>query len=479
MEQSMTKQNFDMGRWSVYSLYLAAFVAIVAFFSFIVFLSEIEELSNSVMMWVSIALVGIGMAGVVGGIYLKNKGDSRALVVSLLGNIVILIGMVLSAIVIEEPALQSGWWVVWWLAFYCVIAAEVVIGFGMFLHGRKNSQYEVVGFARKNALQIGLLIVFELMWIVYITQAPGTFLAPEMYGAFMSTIPFFGIIALPLTMVIIAGEIDLSFPSIMALGTVTFLEVFDLIMRVAADSGMTESSEGTIIAIAATIAFVACLFAGFIAGLMNGLLVVKIGIPSLIATIGTQFFWRGLILVIREGRSGVLVDPKHSYLGQILVGKVGGYLPMQMLWLIVIAVLTWMLLNRHKFGAHIYLIGDNENSARLMGVNSDRTRILIFALVGTVSALAGIIASLHVVNFFTSQGEGYLMTTLASVFLGGTSVFGGTGTILGTFVACFMIGSIEAGIVAIGMTGFWTKLIYGLTIVISVAMHAILRKRMG
>jgi simple sugar transport system permease protein len=72
-----------------------------------------------------------------------------------------------------------------------------------------------------------------------------------------------------------------------------------------------------------------------------------------------------------------------------------------------------------------------------------------------------------------------LMITLASVFLGGTSVFGGTGTILGTFVACFIIGSIEAGIVAIGLTGFWTKLIYGLTIVLSVSMHTILKRRMG
>ena len=175
----------------------------------------------------------------------------------------------------------------------------------------------------------------------------------------------------------------------------------------------------------------------------------------------------------------MLWQPKSSYLGDILVGKVAGYVPAQMIWFLLIAVLIWFLLNRHKFGAHIYLIGDNENSARLMGVNADRTRIQAFALVGIVSALAGIAASLHVVNFFTSQGEGYLMTTLASVFLGGTSAFGGTGTILGTFFACFIMGSIEAGIVAIGMTGFWTKLIYGLTIVISVAMHTILRKRMG
>jgi simple sugar transport system permease protein len=146
---------------------------------------------------------------------------------------------------------------------------------------------------------------------------------------------------------------------------------------------------------------------------------------------------------------------------------------------VLLTVGMWFLLNRHKFGAHVYLIGDNVNSARLMGVNVSRTRILVFVLVGLAAAFSGLLASLHVSNFFTTLGDGYLLTTLASVFLGGTSVFGGTGTIFGTFIACFIIGSIEAGIVAIGLTGFWTKLIYGVILTISVAMHAILRKRMS
>jgi len=80
--------------------------------------------------------------------------------------------------------------------------------------------------------------------------------------------------------------------------------------------------------------------------------------------------------------------------------------------------------------------------------------------------------------FWPNLGEGYLMNTLAAVFLGGTSVFGGTGTILGTFVGCFIIGAIQPGIVAIGLTGYWTKLIYGLIITASVAMHSFLRRRM-
>jgi simple sugar transport system permease protein len=96
---------------------------------------------------------------------------------------------------------------------------------------------------------------------------------------------------------------------------------------------------------------------------------------------------------------------------------------------------------------------------------------------GLFAAFAGIVASFHVAYFWPSLGDGLLMRTLASVFLGGTSVFGGTGTILGTFLGSFIIGAIEAATVAVGLTGFWTQLIYGLVIVISVIMHTYLRKR--
>jgi simple sugar transport system permease protein len=266
--------------------------------------------------------------------------------------------------------------------------------------------------------------------------------------------------ALPLTMVIIAGEIDLSFPSIMAIGLLVFVNVFQ-----------TTGSSG--------LALVLCLAAGFLVGLSNGIIVVRLGIPSLVATLGTQFFWRGVVLVVTGGKPASLVPVKGTVLHAGTVGRIGGYVPAQMIWTLVVAGLVWVVLNRHRFGAHVYLVGDNQDSARLMGVQVDRTRMLVFALVGLAAAFAGLLASLEVNYFWVTLGQGYLLRTLAAVFLGGTSVFGGTGTILGTFVACFIIGIIEPGIVAIGLTGFWTQLLYGLIIVISVAMQAVLSRRLG
>jgi simple sugar transport system permease protein len=316
------------------------------------------------------------------------------------------------------------------------------------------------GIARRNGLQIGIVFVLLVIWIFFVFGAPNTFLSPEIYAAYMSTIPFFAVMALPLTMVIIAGEIDLSFPSIMAISLVTFVNVF----------AMTNS---------VTAAFLSSLIVGFLVGLLNGVIVVKLGIPSLVATIGTQFFWRGAVLVITNGKPTSLVAVRETFLQHVLVGRIANYVPAQMIWTVVVAILVWIFLNRHRFGAHVYLVGDNQDSARLMGVNVDRTRMLVFAFVGLAAAFGGIMSSLEVSYFWVTLGEGYLLRTLAPVFLGGTSVFGGIGTIFGTFIACFIIGAIEGGIVAIGLTGFWTQLIYGLIIVISVAMQAVLNRRLG
>lgn len=313
-------------------------------------------------------------------------------------------------------------------------------------------------FARANGTQLGILAVFFTLWIIFIVSAPGTFLAPQIYYAFMSTVPFFGMMAIPLTMVVIAKEIDLCFPSTMAMGMVTFILTYTATTSVA-------------------LAFIAALATGIFIGWLNGIIVVKFGIPSLVATLGTQFFWRGAVLVLSQGYSGSLIYARKSLLHPLLVGKIGGEFPTQMLWFILITILGWVLLNRTKFGAHIYLIGDNIKSAELMGINTARTRIRVFMLLGIIAAFAGVVASLHVAFFWPSLGEGYLLRTLASVFLGGTSVFGGIGTILGTFIGAFIIGAIEAATVAVGLTGFWTQLIYGLIIVLSVIMHTFLRKR--
>jgi simple sugar transport system permease protein len=307
------------------------------------------------------------------------------------------------------------------------------------------------------ASQIGITVAFLLVWLVFIIFAPDTFLDSRIYVSFAQTTPYFALVALTLTMVIVSGDIDLSFPSIMGLGMVGFIAV--------------ERSTGS-----AELGILSGLAVGALAGLFNGAIVTLIGIPALVVTIGTQFLYRGLTLVLVSGRSYALVDARDSFGFDLLVGRFLG-IPMQFVWLTLAALGTWMLLYRHRLGEHAHVIGDNRQAAELMGIPIKTTRTVLFVLTGMAAAFAGIMNSLQVANFYPAIGAGYLLPALAAVFVGGTSVFGGRGTIYGTFVGAFMIGGIRAGIVAVGLTEFYTELIYGGIILIAVSIHAILQRR--
>jgi simple sugar transport system permease protein len=327
------------------------------------------------------------------------------------------------------------------------------------------SRNRVTRLLRKYSQQIAIVCVLVILWAFFLWRSPRTFAAYDIYNSLMSTTPYYALMAIPLTLVIIAKEIDLSFGSIMAWG----MAAYDVVFLAFAQ---TNPSLGV------WLGFVACLLAGLLAGYLNGLIVVRLGIPSLVATLGTQYFWRGVVLVVTNGQGLGMTPVTATALYPALVGRIAGRIPVQFLWTIVFAVVTWFFLNRHKFGAHVYLTGDNTESARLMGVNVDRTKILTFAIAGVASAFAGFVVSEGVLFLWPTLGEGYLLDTLASVFLGGTSVFGGTGSVFGTFVGAFIIAIINPGIVAAGWTAYWTQLIYGGIIVVSIALQAVLRRRM-
>ncbi|NSW75261.1 MAG: ABC transporter permease [Candidatus Atribacteria bacterium] len=306
--------------------------------------------------------------------------------------------------------------------------------------------------------QLSVVFILLAIIVLFIVGSPKAFLSGDIYAAFMSTIPFSMIMALSLTLVVITGEMDLSFPSIMGFCGYIFTVVFH--------------ASGSF-----PLALLTCIVVGLGAGFLNGLLIVKLRLPSLVLTIGTQFFWAGLTQVLCGGLGKTLVPTKQSILYYLFVGRIGGKLPAQILWAVLIGFIIWLVLNRHRFGAHIYFTGDNPASARVMGVNVDKVKMVVFTQMGGFAAFAGVLASIEVLYFWPTLGQGYLLKTIAAVFLGGTPVEGGVGTVFGTFIGAIIIGILEAGIIAMGMSGFWTQLVYGLIIVVSIAMHSLLRRK--
>jgi len=321
-------------------------------------------------------------------------------------------------------------------------------------------QPSVVSITRRvEALPI--IIVYVLLLALFMYLSPRVFLAPNIYTTFLSTLPPLILLAVGLTFVIGAGEIDLCFPSIISFSGFIFAVLFK------------EYQLGWL-------AVVAGAASGTLVGFLNGLIIAKVGIPSFMTTLGTQFFWAGMATVLSGGKSYALRGAEESSVWQWIVGRPFASLTdalwlqevsIQGLWTALIVGFLWLILTRHRFGEHALFIGDSNDVSRVVGIDVDREKIKIFTLMGFLAACAAIILTLEHKNFFGNQGEGYLLTAIASVLIGGTSIFGGSATILGTVFGCLIIGMIEAGLVAAGLTGAWVRTVQGLIFLIAIIFY--------
>ena len=249
-----------------------------------------------------------------------------------------------------------------------------------------------------------------------------------------------------------AGEIDISFPSIIAISALAFAWTLE----------QTSLNFG--------LAILAAILTGSACGWVNGFLVTRLGLSSLITTLGMNFALVGLTNILNNGVVRSIYDIEESKFRAILVGS-WGPIPAQMFWSAGIAVILGLVFHRHRFGIHVKVAGDNPEAGRAMGVNIERTKTLAFILVGVCSAITGILAVLLNSTFFPTMGDGYLLPALAAVFVGGTPVTGGKGTIGGVVIGAATVVFIQTGVVAAGLDGYWTSLGFGLVIILSLIGH--------
>ncbi len=306
-----------------------------------------------------------------------------------------------------------------------------------------------------------IILVLAALVLAFIAAAPEVFLGFRIYLSFFSTLPPILLLSVGLTMVVAAGEIDLSFPSIVALSG--YLLAYC----------MHELGDTPLAPIAGWLGLVLALAAGALVGWVNGVIIARIGIPSIIATLATQFFWGGVTTVISNGLSYSLREADHFAVWHLFVGRIGNF-PAQALWALGVAAILWVILNRHRFGEHILFIGDNAAVAQVVGVDVVREKTRLFVMMGVVAAFAAVLLTLENKNFFNTQGSSYLLEALAAVFIGGTSVFGGQATLIGTVAGTFIIGMVEAGLVATGLQGFWVRAVVGIVFLIAVIFHLLM-----
>jgi ribose/xylose/arabinose/galactoside ABC-type transport system permease subunit len=302
-----------------------------------------------------------------------------------------------------------------------------------------------------NRAPLGTFAVFLVMMAVFLVADPRVFSEWNIYRSVLTTLPVALFLVVPLVFVVTVGEIDLSFPATMGFSAWTFALVVH--------AGFTPF-----------LGVIAGIATGMILGLIVGLIVVCFNLSSLVATLGMNFVLRGAIQIVNEGMPIALTSLNESSLKTIFSSILFG-VPTQALWAGAFVIFSELLYNRHRFGAHVKIVGDNPDSARQMGIDVDWVRLKTFIFVGLGASLAGIFSTLINLTWWPTAGEGYLLPALASVFVGGTPTWGGVGTVVGAAIGALIVSFIQTGVVGAGLSGFYVQFFYGVIIILALIGH--------
>jgi rhamnose transport system permease protein len=297
---------------------------------------------------------------------------------------------------------------------------------------------------RWEVLLIGLLLVT----VVVGQSLSSEFLTTDSFTTGSLDFSEVALMALALTLVIIAAEIDLSVASVLALSSALMAELWnrglpvELIMPI-------------------------CLVAGALCGAFNGVLVTRLGLPSLAVTIGTLALFRGLAFVVIGDES--VTDFPATWTDRGFGNFAGSFIPNTMVLFAILAVALGVLLHATPFGRSIYAIGANEEAAYFSGLRVKRIKLILFTLSGTVAALAGIVITLRNSTAAANVGQGFELTAITAVLLGGVSIFGGRGTIAGVILALLLLGGIQkAVLLSENISSYWIQIVTGALLVGSV-----------
>jgi ribose/xylose/arabinose/galactoside ABC-type transport system permease subunit len=301
--------------------------------------------------------------------------------------------------------------------------------------------------------KFGLPAVIVLMIIVMSIVSP-VFLTRQNIINVLRQVSINGIMAVGLTLVILTGGIDLSVGALVA---VTSVITGSLLL--AEHSVLVSVLAG----VAAALAF----------GIFSGTLIAVCGLPPFIATLATMTIGRGFALVYSNGRPYVISNKTFISIGQGSTFDI----PNPIWILLVICVLAFILLNFTVFGRHIYAFGGNRQAARLAGVRTKLVEISVYVISGFLAGVAAIILSARIRSGQPTAGEGYGLDAIAATAIGGTSMVGGKGSVLGTVMGFIIIGVMSNALTLLNVSSFYQQIVKGVIIIVAVMMDSQTKRR--
>ncbi len=312
-------------------------------------------------------------------------------------------------------------------------------------------------FFSANIREISLVIVMIVLAIFVEYRSGGNFLTAENLSDMFAETSVLAICAVGMMFVMVTGGIDLSIGAIMALGAMAGCTVL-------------KNNPGI-----PTIAVVLIAMAvGIVSGCFNGVLVSKLKILPIIATLGTMNIYRGITYLVANG-SWVKQQEMGANFLSLATGKVLGINNLIMI-AVVVYIIAAFFMTQTRTGRKIYAVGNSEESAKVSGIKTDNTLILVYTLLGVIAGLAG---TLYVCKYGVAQGEtctGYEMNVIAACVLGGVSVNGGTGRVPGVLLGAVLLGILNNAMPLIHVSSFWQEAIRGLIILLSIAANSLIQR---
>jgi ribose transport system permease protein len=316
---------------------------------------------------------------------------------------------------------------------------------------RRTTWREIVG-----RQEFGVALILLAM-AVFLSVYTDTFLTGTNVFNILRAFSWIALSAFGQCMVIVTAGIDLSVGSVMGL------------------SGLA-SAMLLVRGVPTSVAVLGGLVTGLIAGFINGVMITKGKLPPFIATLGTMFMARGLCYGLTGGWPVRDLPASFRFLGQhdIPVGGLG--VPLPLVFTLLFAAITSLFLTRTVWGYRIYAVGGSETATRLSGINTDNVKILVYSLCGLLTAIGGVLMTARLGVAAPTAANAYELDVIAAVVVGGTSLMGGEGTILGVLIGAAVMQVLRNGLVLVGISAYWLQAVQGVVIVVAIMLDQ-LRKR--
>ena len=297
----------------------------------------------------------------------------------------------------------------------------------------------------------GMVLIVTILVGIAVHAATGNFFTAYNISTLTRAASFIIIISFGQTIVLLTGGIDLS---VAAIGSVSSMF---------AATFMVEMGMNSYLAI-----IVSCLL-GIVFGAVNGFFIAYLKITPFIVTLATGEIYKGIVYIITKGMPIVGVPEDAQFIAN---GVIGDILPTIVIIMIVICVILTIMLRRTKFGRHIFALGGNRNCAKIVGIKTERVEMMVYCLSGLLAATAGVLMTCKLASFQASIGANWVMPSVTASVLGGTSMTGGIGGVVGTVIGGLLIGTISTSITLMRVSSYWETVVTGGVVLIAVVIDA-------